>query len=262
MKKAIDVGILIFAIAAALAAPLGISAQELSEEEKAKANNPLAEVTAFNIQNYYIPKLYGVDDKVANTFWARFAIPTGPILWRASLPLSTVPTDDGYDSGLGDFQLFAAYLAVSKPTFTFGIGPQYAAPTASTDHLGSGKHQLGLAAVAFAAPNPQFQVGGLVLWQTSVAGEEDRAETNLLAIQPFGFWQLGGGTYLRTAPIWAFDIENGNYNVPVGFGIGKVVKVGRVVYNFFLEPQFTVLHHGIGQPGVQLYTALNMQFTK
>ena len=73
--------------------------------------------------------------------------------------------------------------------------------------------------------------------------------------------QLGGGTYLRTAPVWAFDLENRAYNVPFGFGIGRITKVGNTVFNIFIEPQFTILHHGIGQPAFQLLTALNMQFT-
>jgi hypothetical protein len=232
-------------------------------EARANANNPLADITAFNIQNYWVPKLYGIDDQAANTFWARLAVPTGPVLWRLSVPLPTVPTPSGEpEAGLGDLQLFGAYLAVQKPTFNFGIGPQLAFPTASDDALGTGKYQAGLATVVFAIPDPRFQVGGLVLWQASYAGDSEREDTNALAVQPFAFWQLGGGTYLRTAPIWAFNLETGDYNVPFGFGIGQVLSLGRTVFNIFIEPQFTVLHQGVGQPAFQLYTALNMQFLK
>jgi len=78
--------------------------------------------------------------------------------------------------------------------------------------------------------------------------------------QPFLFFQLGGGTYLRTAPLWVFNIEQDTYHIPFGFGIGKVVKSGGTVYNIFIEPQFTILHKGVGQPQFQLYMALNMQF--
>lgn len=234
---------------------------QASADELAKANNPLADMKAFNLQNYYIPKLYGVPDEVANVFWLRAAAPTGRILWRASLPFSTVPTGADPEAGLGDFDLFAAYLAVQTPTLTFGIGPSVVAPTASNDVLGSGKWQGGVAAVGFASPSPQFQIGALVIWRSSFAGDDARANTNVLAVQPFAFWQLGGGTYLRAAPIWAFDLENDTYNVPFGFGIGKVTKIGRTVFNIFIEPQFTILHNGTGQPAFQLFTALNMQFT-
>ena len=163
-------------------------------------------------------------------------------------------------SGVGDFNIFGAYLAVSEPTKTFGIGPLVVVPTASDDALGTGKWQLGAAAVGFTALSPVVQLGGLVTWQGSVGGDDDRSSTSILAIQPFGFWQLGGGTYLRTAPIWAFDLKSGHYNVPFGFGIGKVIKTSRVVYNLYIEPEFTILHDGMGQPAIQVLTGLNMQF--
>lgn len=82
----------------------------------------------------------------------------------------------------------------------------------------------------------------------------------MLAAQPFYFWQLGKGTYMRGAPIWVFDLENDTYHVPMGLGIGKVVPTESAVYNFFIEPQFTVLSKGAGQPEFQIYMALNMQF--
>ena len=42
-----------------------------SEEELKAANNPLANFTALNIQNYYIPSLYDLPDKSVNTGWIR-----------------------------------------------------------------------------------------------------------------------------------------------------------------------------------------------
>ena len=87
-------------------------------------------------------------------------------------------------------------------------------------------------------------------------------DTAVLALQPFFMWQLGKGTYLRTAPIWPFDLENGYYNVPFSVGVGKIVKVKQVVYNMFIEPQWTFLHYGTGQPAMQIFAGLNIQFTK
>ena len=242
---------------------LATPAHAQSAEELAKANNPLASMTAFNLQNYYVPTLYGLPDVKANTFWFRYAKPVfnGKVLVRASLPLGTVPTAArDPKSGIGDFNVFAAYLAVSTPTKTIGIGPLVAAPTASEDALGTGKWQLGGAAVIFQALSPQVQLGGLLTGQWSVGGDEDRADTGIVAVQPFMFVQLGGGTYLRTAALWFYNLETDDYNIPFGFGIGKVVKVGNVVYNIFLEPQFTVLHEGVGQPALQVFSGLNLQF--
>ena len=229
-------------------------------EELAKANNPLADITAFNIQYYYRPALNGIEDGMVNTNWYRFAAPTGPILWRLSAPLETRSISTYTKSGFGDLDLFAAYLAVTKPKVTFGIGPSASFPTASKDELGSGKYTLGAAAVVFMVPSPQFQYGALAIWRTSIAGDENRSDVNFMAIQPFYFWQLGGGTYLRGGPIWAFDLESGDYNIPLALGIGQVVKAGGTVFNLFIEPQYTVLVEGVGQPLFQIYTAVNMQF--
>lgn len=249
------------AVAMALFIASPATAQEPSAEELAAANNPLANMKAFNLQNYFIPSITGAPDATANTFWLRYAQPLGNVLVRASLPLPTVPVPDQPDSvsGIGDFNVFAAYLAIAEPTSTFGIGPLLAVPTATDDALGTGKWQGGVAAVLFNAPNPTIQYGGLLTWQASF-GSSERDDTNLIVAQPFAFWQLGGGTYLRTAPLWVFDIEQDTYYIPFGFGIGKVVKQGGIVYNIFIEPQFTILHRGVGQPQFQLFTALNMQF--
>jgi hypothetical protein len=227
----------------------------------ANANNPLADIKAFNLQNYYIPELSGVDGN-ANTFWLRYAQPFGKWLFRGSLPVSRVPTGaDTSTSGLGDFNAFAAYLFdTDDPAVSFGVGPQLTAPTATEDETGTGKWQAGAAMVYFNAKSQRFQWGGLVTWQTDFAGDDDRTGTSLLALQPFYFLQLGKGLYLRGAPIVVFDLENNTYHVPVGLGIGQVIPTPKVVYNVFIEPQFTILDRGAGQPELQLFVGFNMQF--
>lgn len=235
-----------------------------SAEELAKANNPLADLKAVNIQYYFRPSLNEVTGGSANTTWMRFALPTGRVLWRLSVPLETRhinnSTTNSSKSGLGDIDLFAAYLAVMKPKVTFGIGPSAAFNTASDLELGTGRNSLGLAAVGFYTPNPQLQLGALVIWRTDIGGDDDRSPVNLLAIQPIYFWQLGKGLYFRGAPIIPFDLKSGDYHVPLGMGIGKVIKVGGTVFNFFIEPQPSILVQGTGQPTFQIYSALNMQF--
>lgn len=243
-----------------------VSAQDSAGAAAAQANNPLANMTAFNIQDYYIGELTD-SDKSANQFWLRFAKPLSIAktnwIFRASLPINTFPTvpDGDKDTGLGDFNIFAAYLIdTGNPAVSFGIGPQITAPTASNDDLGSGKWSAGLANVLFNASSPKFQYGYLLTWQASFAGEDDRADVNTAAFQPFVFYQLGGGTYLRAAPIWVYNFENDDYSVPLGIGIGQVIKKDKTVYNVFIEPQFSVADEGPGQPDWQIFFGFNMQF--
>jgi hypothetical protein len=105
------------------------------------------------------------------------------------------------------------------------------------------------------------------LAQHSFAGENNRSDVNLGTFQPFLFYQLGGGTYLRAAPIRADryphltdktrmagmcrDSRHCDYfplqsyvGVPMGLGIGQVIKHQKTVYNFFIEPQGSVADHG------------------
>ena len=138
----------VFAIVSPLAAQ---DTADVHAEATAAANNPLANMTSFQLQNYYAPELYGLPDETSNTAWLRFVKPFGKVLVRASLPLSTVPTGSGDSiSGLGDFSVFAAYLMTdpSAPK-QYGIGPLVVAPTATDDALGADAWQLGAAGAFF-----------------------------------------------------------------------------------------------------------------
>ncbi|MBD8511385.1 hypothetical protein IFO68_01550 [Photobacterium sp. CAU 1568] len=237
-----------------------------ADNSAAQANNPLANMTALNFQNYYIGEVTE-SDEYANQFWVRFAKPVsvGETNWimRASLPVNTYPTSPtgGHETGIGDFNIFAAYLIdTGNPAVSFGVGPQLTAPTATEDELGSEKWSAGLANVLFNASSPVFQYGYLLTWQESFAGEDARQDVNVAAFQPFAFYQLGGGTYLRAAPIWVYNFENDSYSVPLGIGAGQVIKKGKTVYNLFVEPQFSVADDGPGYPDWQVFLGFNMQF--
>lgn len=253
------------ALLAILAMPSGAWAKEAAAD--AQANNPLANMTAFNLQNYYIGRLTESDGKDANQFWLRFAQPfsLGKSNWlmRASLPINSFPTppDGGKKTGLGDLNVFAAYLFdTGNPAVSIGFGPQITAPSATDDKLGSEKWSAGLVQVLFNASSPVLQYGYLLSWQHSFAGDDDRDDVNVGAFQPFLFLQLGGGHYLRAAPIMVYNFQNDDYSVPLGIGYGKVFKTKSTVFNVFVEPQFSVADSGAGQPDWQIFAGFNMQF--
>ena len=240
--------------------PWSVRAEDgLSQEEIAQANNPLADFQTFNINNYYIPDIYGVPDETANTMWFRYAGTAGPLLYRVSAPFKTVPRP-GMDPevGLGDVDLFVSYT-FRTPTFTFGLGPQVYFPTATEDMLGTNRWSLGGAAVFFWFGSRIVQFGSLVTYVHSVDESGGYDTVSSLAVQVFPIFQLGGGTYLRSVPIWSFNLETGDYSIPVGLGIGRVIRTPKVILNIFVEPQYTVLHHGVGQPAFQVYIGFNSQ---
>jgi hypothetical protein len=246
----------------ALAVPATARAQ--SAAEVARANNPLAPVTAINLNNYFLPTLYGLPDQTANALLLRPVFATSKMILRGTLPLSTVPSGSGDGvSGLGDFSVFDAFLLTSSESKTqFGIGPLLVIPTATDDLLGAGKWQAGGAIVAVSNLAPTVLGFALITYQHSFAGDDTRPTTSLLTAQPGAIMQVGGGYYLRTSGVWQFNTETGDYSIPFGLGAGKVMRAGGAVLNLFLEPQFTVLHEGAGQPAVQVFAGMNLQFPK
>jgi hypothetical protein len=237
-----------------------------SASDVAQSNNPLADVTAFNIHNYYIGKLTETDE-TGNQFWLRMAKPfsIGDTKWlmRASLPVNTYPAppDQQHETGLGDFNAFAAYLIdLGNPAISFGVGPLISAPTATKDSTGSGKWSAGFVNILFNATSPRFQYGYLLTWQGSFAGDENREAVSTAAFQPILIYQLGGGTYLRSTPIMSYDFKKDTYTVPLGLGVGQIWKRGKTIYNLFVEPQWSVADKGSGWPAWQVFVGFNMVF--
>ena len=54
---------------------LGAQPAESLRDEVNTANNPLADLVSISLHNYYFPRLNGIPDESANTFWLRFVTP-------------------------------------------------------------------------------------------------------------------------------------------------------------------------------------------
>jgi hypothetical protein len=223
-----------------------------------KANNPLADLNAINLQDYYTPAFNGSASARANTLNVRGVVVIGRQVIRVTLPVVSTASA----SGLGDLNVFDAFLLTKSGSRTqFGVGPLLVIPTNTSDALGAGSSwQLGAAAVLVHPLAGGALVGGLLTWQTDVAGGDSRVNTNLGTAQLFATFPVGAGWYARCSPVAQLDFENGRYLVPVGLGVGKVFPLGGAVANAFIEPQVTAFYHGAGQPALQVFTGLNVQF--
>jgi hypothetical protein len=240
--------------------PAGVDASTM-----AQANNPLADMNAINLQNYYLPSLYGVPDQTSNTLNLRGIMVTGRHIIRATLPVSTVPTGATTStSGLGDLNVFDAIVVTDPDASTMiGVGPLLVAPTHTDDALGAPSTWQAGAAAVVVKPLPKGSlVGGLVTWQTDFAGGDDRIDTNLMTTQVFLTMSMGGGWYLRSSPLAVWDFQNDVYLVPLGLGAGKILPLGGAIVNAFIEPQVTVYHKGQGLPSLQIFAGINFQFPK
>ncbi len=243
--------------------PLSIPAQEHSQSDQAnEANNPLTPKITINFQDQWAPELFGSDEET-NAFLLRGLLPHKlfgqPQLFRFTLPVATAPAPGGDVTALGDLNLINLF-PFKLGHIEVAVGPQLTIPTATSDATGTDKWQLGAAGLLI-APQQWGMLGGLVTWQASIAGDDDRPEQNNLTVQPLLFYNLPTGWYLRSTAIWNFDLERGHYAIPIGAGIGKVfVRPGGVTINVFAEPQFTIAHDGAGQPKFQVFAGVNLQF--
>ncbi|RJG11150.1 hypothetical protein D3879_15475 [Pseudomonas cavernicola] len=232
-----------------------------------KANNPLNVAPSLNFQDYYTPELYG-SDAHTNDFLVRGTLPIlpndlvgVPQILRVTAPVSTRPDPhQGYSTGLGDINLFDIFL-LKQQGVQLGVGPLITAPTAEFDELGTGKWQGGLAAVAIDS-SPRGLIGGLVQWQKSFAGDDQRDDVESATFQPFFIHNLPKGWYLRSTGTWTFDLEKDTYYIPVGLGAGKAWKAGTNIFNAFIEPQWTAFHDDDGLPQFTVFAGINVTFGK
>ena len=265
MPRAILLALL---VVSACAPSRALAASEVSSDEMNKSNNPLNPAPSLNLQDYWYPTLYGTDQS-SNDFLIRGAtvLPKGkplpmPQIIRLTVPVSTRPDfKGGTTTGLGDLNIFDILLLGQKSGATLGAGPLITMPTASEDALGTGKWQIGVAGTAVHVAASGV-LAALLQWQTSFAGDGNREDVSSLTFQPLLIHNLQKGLYLRSTGVWSFDTRSSRYYIPLGIGLGKVVKPSAKTFNAFVEPQWTVAHDGDGWPKFTLFFALNTTFGK
>jgi hypothetical protein len=153
---------------------------------------------------------------------------------RPVLPLTDLPSlvrGGSRTFGLGDLQ----HTTLLSPTTTvrrmmWGLGPSIGFPTATDDLLGTGKWLLG--ATGIFVFTPRRTVVGIVvknLW--SVGGESERRDISSFVLQPLLNINLDRGWFITSKPIITANWKASSgerWLVPVGGGIGKVLRIGRL----------------------------------
>ena len=226
----------------ALAADEEESATELAK----KTQNPVADLVTVPFQNnfnfntgskdatVYILNVQPVIPIKLSEDWNLITRTIMPIINQPSLfPEPSKFAESSF--GLGDINP-TLFLSPGKPgKFIWGFGPTFTIPTATDSNLGNGEFTMGPAAVALVMHGP-WVFGALANQQVSVAGWGD--SVSQLLIQPFVNYNLKDGWYLTSAPImtanWKAD-SGDKWTVPVGAGVGKLFKVGKLPINTSLQ---------------------------
>ena len=214
-----------------------------------KTQNPVADLISIPLQNNFT---FGTGPG-NDVLWVLNVQPVIPlelnedwnIITRTILPIIHQPgLVDGAssDNGIGDLQ-FAAYLSPSDAgELIWGAGPVLRFPTASRDTLGSERWSAGPSVVALKSSGP-WVVGGLAQQVWSYAGNDDRRNVSELLLQPFVNYNLPSGWYLTSSPVltanWKAARSSDRWTVPVGGGVGKIVRLGKLPVNMQLQAYYT-----------------------
>jgi hypothetical protein len=146
--------------------------------------------------------------------------------------------------GLGDMQP-AFFLSPKSGKIIWGVGPQLLLPTATrTGILGQGKFGLGPTAVVLVQPG-KWTLGVLVSNVWSIAGHSDLPDVNQFLLQYFINYNLRKGYYLTWQPTLTANWEmtnGGRWVVPLGGGIGRIMRLGAQPVNVGLQFYGNAVH--------------------
>lgn len=221
----------------------GAGQEQAQQAELAKAaQNPLAKMISVPLQNNFN---FGLGPNDA-TQWILNVQPIIPItlsedwnlITRTIIPIINQPSpapDVPSAFGLGDINPSFFFSPAKSGKLIWGVGPTFTLPTATDSLLGSGKWSAGPAAVALTMQG-HWVIGALANQQWSYAGWGDQ-DVSALLIQPFINYNLPHGWYLNSVPIMTANWEansDDRWTVPIGGGVGKVQRIGKLPVNFQL----------------------------
>jgi hypothetical protein len=242
-------------LAALTAAPTAHA--ELSAEDLAKiAQNPVGNLISVPFQeNAYFN--VGPLDGTQNVLNIQPVIPVSisdewNIITRTIIPIISLPAfapGQGGTSGIGDTQI-SAFLSPAKPgAWIWGVGAITQLPTHSNDLLGNNNAGLGPTFVFLHLSHGDPWVYGVLVnnvWSVGPSGNpfgNAPKYSNGLA-QPFLNYNFEGGAYLTSSPIITANWEaKGSqvWTVPMGGGVGKLFKIGRLPVNSQIGAYYNVV---------------------
>jgi hypothetical protein len=217
--------------------------QESSDIAKA-AQNPIAHMisvpfendfypqTGINKENEYVLEIKPVVPIPLSKDWILVTRTIIPVIQTPDLAPGITGT-----SGLGDIQesLFFSPTKAGLGGIIWGAGPAIVAPTATQEIYGTGKTCLGPNLVVLKSQG-HWLYGSLAqnVWSVE-AGPRDRPAVNQMLVQPFVNYNLPHRWYLVSSPIITanWKVDNGRWFVPVGGGVGKIVRFGKVPVNIY-----------------------------
>ena len=232
-----------------VAEEISITKQKSVEELRKEVQNPVATLISVPFQNNTDFGI-GPEGKTKNTLniqpvWPFELNDDWNLITRTIMPVVSQPAlfpNQERTFGLGDTTL-SLFLSPKKTgKIVWGAGPMLYLPTATDDMLGTDKWGLGISGVVLTVID-KFTIGTLAsnVWSVAGSGEHD---INLFTLQYFINYNMDDGWYLTSAPIntanWEADSDN-RWTIPLGGGIGRVFKVGKLPLNAQIAAYYNVV---------------------
>ena len=218
-------------------------AEESSELAK-QAQNPIANLISIPFENDFNLET-GVHKEDSYVLQVKPVVPfhvsdDWTVITRTIVPMIQLPAPaPGVDgaTGLGDIQESLFLSPAKVGPVIWGAGPVISFPTATEHLLGTGKLSVGPTAVVLTSQG-HWLFGALAQNLFSVAGPSGRSDVDQMLIQPFVNYNLPHGWYLTSSPIITANWETNSrerWTVPVGGGLGKIVHIGKLPVNMYLQ---------------------------
>lgn len=214
---------------------------EPQEGDLAKAvQNPIADLISVPFQNNTSYNI-GPNERASDVLNIQPVIPVHLsdsvlLVTRTILPIAYQPdltATGGGSSGVGDLNPSFFFSPAKPGKLMWGFGPTFVLPTATQRAVGSGKWSVGPTAVALAQPG-HWTFGLLASQVWSFAGPDSRSDVSFMTAQYFINYNLPDAWYLASSPILTFNWKapsNEEWVVPVGGGVGKIFKLGKLPLN-------------------------------
>ena len=237
------------------------------------ATNPVANLVQFQIQEQYTFDNANVDGG-SNIFTLQPVIPINlpsekvpTLITRTTLPYVNTPDlagGVGHKNGFGDLVSLGIFLPKTKlEKQMVGAGWSAVIPTAGDNEFtGSGKWQLGPAAVYINLATPSWQWGFLG-WHTWSVGDtssgKDKEDVETTSIQPILNKHFDKGWYLGLQDVtWNYNHKTDKWALPTGFRWGRVMKLGKQPVNLFVQPLYDPKAEDADGPAARFSIKLNM----
>lgn len=231
--------------------------QDLAEIDR-QLNNPLTSlwslVFQYNLQLKRGDLIDGTAEANVLNFQPALPIPVGQdivLIARPVFPLLTQPVLDprspdgveGHVTGMGDIQLLSLVGPSRSSGLVWGAGATFKFPTASKDRLGEGKYQAGPAVMLFSL-GKQWTLGATVQHWWSYAGDEERRDTSQTNVGYAIVRRLPDAWSVGMTPTVTINWEANSHDrltLPIGFGVTKTTRVGKMPVKFALKVQYSVV---------------------